>query len=422
MYEVAEGVAIPSRTLSDYCSGQTPIPRKRLEDIASFLECPVENLEGQHAAHQAHAYQGTSSPVLGSEAMDRKRRELLLDMNHSRRFFLQALGLAGTALVVAPEEVLHASTTARNNQGQINVSASTIENLLAIAQEYRSLQRAGLATGDGLRSLIGLIQNALENTVNDMYRRELWKIQAQSQLLARHSITKKHELGQARTWNEAAVASAQYSGDTLLLGATLGHLGHLYLIWQDDPVSARQLLDLAQEYTRKHPVSGWFAMVTAAIAAEEKNQVECEASITKATEIAHSLPEAAESSDLYYTDFNVVGVDAFAGNCLLKVGKPSLALERLNSINLDALAGNRHASAYYDMASAYAQTGELEAMQTYAFRSIDKALSTDRLYIIPRCITLAQGIQARDPGESHAAAILEYTHIALHENPKGGLA
>ena len=194
------------------------------------------------------------------------------------------------------------------------------------------------------------------------------------------------------------------------------------MIWQDDPVSARQLLDLAQEYTRKHPVGGWFALVTAAIAAEEKNQEECEASITKATELAHSLPETGESSDLYYTDFNVVGVDAFAGNCLLKVGMPSLALERLTSIHLDALAGNRHASAYYDMASAYAQLGELEAMQTYAFRSIDKALSTDRLYIIPRCITLARGIQARGPGESHAAAILEYAHIVLHGNPKGGLA
>ncbi len=136
--------------------------------------------------------------------------------------------------------------------------------------------------------------------------------------------------------------------------------------------------------------------------------------------MVHSMPEALEYSDLYYTDFNVVGINAFAGNCLLKVGKPSLALERLTSINLDALAGNRHASACYDIACAYAQTGELEATQAYAFRSIDKALATDRLYIIPRLITLAQGMQGRDPHESHAAAILEYAHMALHENPKGG--
>ncbi len=41
-----------------------------------------------------------------------------------------------------------------------------------------------------------------------------------------------------------------------------------------------------------------------------------------------------------------------------------------------------------DIASVYAAMGELEATQAYAFRSIDKALATDRLYIVPRLITL----------------------------------
>ncbi len=109
--------------------------------------------------------------------------------------------------------------------------------------------------------------------------------------------------------------------------------------------------------------------------------------------------------------------DAFAGNCFLKVGEPAKALERLTTINLELLADNRHASAFYDIASAHAAMGELDVTQTYAFRSINKALATDRLYIVPRCITLAQGIQERDPHEPHAAAILEYAHIALHENP-----
>src|SRR6516225_8797157 len=99
-----------------------------------------------------------------------------------------------------------------NGQAITNVSTSTIENLSAIVERYRSLQLAGMAIEDGVRSHADLIQNGLENSINDKYRCDLWRLLAQSQLLARHSITKKQELGRARTWNELAIASAQYSG------------------------------------------------------------------------------------------------------------------------------------------------------------------------------------------------------------------
>jgi transcriptional regulator with XRE-family HTH domain len=343
-----------------------------------------------------------------------------VDMNRSRRFFLQMLGVAGVAIVASPKEILHPAIESGHSQ-TTDASISTIENLASMTHHYRSLQRAGFATEDGLRTHIGLIQNALENTVSDRYRRELWRIQAQSQLLARHSITSKRELGRARTWNEFAIASAQYSGDAILLGAALGHLGHLSLTRQGDPVLARHYISQAQEHTKGDPISGWFAMVIAAIAAAEKNKEECEASVAQATEVVHGLPQTPDCADLYYTDFNVEGVDAFAGNCLLKVGEPKKGLERLSSINLSALSENRHASAFYDIACAYAVLGELEATQAYAFRSIDKALTTDRVYIIPRFIILARGIQKKDPHESHAASIIDYAQTALYENSKGGL-
>jgi hypothetical protein len=200
----------------------------------------------------------------------------------------------------------------------------------------------------------------------------------------------------------------------LLLGAAIGHLGHLYLTWQQDSLSARKLLDQAQEYTREHPISGWFSMVIAAIAAQEQKHDECLTAVARATEIVHAKPTTAEFTDLFYTDFNISGTNAFAANCLLKVGEPAKALERLLSIDLETLAENRHASTFYDIARAYAATNELEAMQTYAFRSIDKAQATNRLYLLPRFVTLAQQIQARDPHEPHAATIAEYVHVALN--------
>ena len=177
----------------------------------------------------------------------------------------------------------------------------------------------------------------------------------------------------------------------------------------------------AQEYTKGHPISGWFAMVIAAIAATEENKNECEAAIAQATEVVHGLPHTSEWADMYYTDFNVVGVDAFAGNCLIKVGEPEKGLERLAAIDMGILSDNRHASAFYDIACAHAMLGEFEVTQAHAFRAIDKALVTDRLYIIPRLITLARRMQKKDPQEPHAAAIVDYAHAALHEYSKGEL-
>ena len=111
-----------------------------------------------------------------------------------------------------------------------------------------------------------------------------------------------------------------------------------------------------------------------------------------------------------------MGVDAFAGNCLLSIGEPTEAYKRLTTMDLQALSENRHASAFYDLSRAYAAAGELEAMQAYAFQSIEKALATNRLYIVPRFLTLAQQIQHKDPHESHATAVSEYARVALGLN------
>lgn len=345
-----------------------------------------------------------------------------IDMEHSRHCLLRMLETAGLALVVPPQELL-CSSVLENRRGQITeVSASIIENLAQITQQYRSFYLIGLIIEDGLRSHIDLIENALENTIHEEYRCELWRMQAQCQLLARQAAVRKREFGRARTCNESAIAAAQFSGDTFLLGAALGHLGHLYLILQQNPVAARQLLNQAQEYTREHPVNGWFAMLGAAIAAEELNRDECKASIARAMQIVQEMPHTAEYTDLYYTDFNVAGTNAFAGDCLLKVGEPMKALEQLTSIDLDTLAENRHASVFYDLACAHAVLYELEAMQGYAFRSIDKALTTNRLYIIPRFVNLAQKIQEKDRHESHACAIVEYANVALQNSKAGCLS
>lgn len=326
-----------------------------------------------------------------------------VDMQRSRRSFLRLAGEVGVTLSLP----VGVSFSAR--QPAVRASNHIIDSLATITQSYRTLQRAGAPTEASLRDHVALIQHTLETTIHEGYRRELWRILAQAHVLARHSITKKSELGRARTWNEAAIAAAQYSGDSFLLGATIGHLGHLYLIWLDDPMGALQLLGQAREYTKGHPVSGWLAMVSASAAAKQGQKKQSEEFINHALETASRVTEA----DLYYTDFNLDGTNAFAGNCLMKVGESAKALERLFAINLNELAKNRLASALHDIACAYSVMGELEATQAYAFQSIDRAIETDRTYIVQRFIKLAYQIQQQNPHEPHATSILEYAHQAL---------
>ena len=260
-------------------------------------------------------------------------------------------------------------TLTRNRTKEASDQVS--QDLAAKTQAYRNLQRNGVNVERQVRGHIILVQDTLENTINDRKRRALWTILAQSQILVRLSITKEREMVRARTWNETAIASGQYADDALLVAAAIGHLAHLHLIWQHDTVEASHLLDQACDYGHDHPaLDGWFSIVRAAIAAKEGKIQQSEDFIRQATETAHTVAHTPEYADAFFTDFGVVGVTAFAGNCLLKSGAPAKALGQLTSMNLEELADNRHASALYDISASYAALGELEPAQAYALRSI----------------------------------------------------
>src|SRR5712692_6891875 len=331
------------------------------------------------------------------------------NQNTPRRSFLHTLSVVGTGVIVTPQVFPPYRSPA--------LSKESISNLATITQQYRAMQRRGdTFIRNGLNTHISTLQDALENTNNENLRRELWSILAHTQLVTRlnwHSM-KKLELAQVKALNEAAIVSAQNSGDKTLIGAALGHLGHLYLREEQDTRSAYQLLYSAREHVQKgHILHGWFDIVTAAITAKEGNRSCCEAAIADAMDAAHRMPQTTEYTDLYFTDFSIISVTAFAGNCWLSLEEPKRAYALLTTMKMEELAVNRQASALYDISRAYLAAGQREEAQAYAFRSIDIALATKCPYIIPRFITLAQNILSTEHNESHAAAILEYARLAL---------
>lgn len=375
----------------------------KLKDLAARIPCSERALRGWlKGEHEPGPYNiGRLSEILGFDArtfFEKKQTAHTI----SRRTFVGGI----VALPIAAHLAVSYTTRVTNH---------AIESLQGINQQYRIMQRNGIYIEQGLRGHITTIEEMLESTVDDSSRREIWRILAQAQLLQRLNVTREQELGKAKRWNESAIASARNSGDTLLVGAAIGHLAHAYMAWQHDTDATYHLVEEAQGYIGSHQgLQGWLYIVTAAAAAKEQNAALCQRSIQEAFAFADKVK--ATETDPYYTDFNLVGVEAFAGNCLLAAGQPKEAYNLLAAMDIGGLAENRHASAFYDISRTYAALGELEGAQVYASQAIDAAVATNRRYIIPRLIRMSQEIQARDKHEPHAQAIAEYAYEHMQQN------
>jgi transcriptional regulator with XRE-family HTH domain len=375
----------------------------KLKDLAIRVGCSPRSLSSWlSGTHLPSAFfLGRLSQVLGTDA-GRFLGTQQAPPTISRREFVAGLITLPAVLTYQPRATGVASP-------------EVLSSLSAITQQYRTMQRNGLgAIEDGLRGHGATIQQALEVTVDDRKRRELWRILAKAQLPARLNVTSEHELGRGKTWNEAAIASAQQSSDTELLAAAIGHYAHLYLLWQHDAVTAGSIMREACERTaRGSPLSGWLSLVSAAIAAKTGDRARCEADILEAEEVAHTWLRTREEGDVFFTDFTAESVDVFGGNSLLVVGQPAKAYKRLTATDVGRLAVNRHATTFADIAKAYAAAGELDAAQVYALQAVDSASATGHLYVVPDLLALANELRLGNPREPHAAAIVEYAQLAL---------
>src|SRR5260370_604997 len=156
---------------------------------------------------------GMSPEELGLTVEDMEP-EAESEENMKRREALQKIGEATGRLLILSNLPGRSSST-RNIEQYLfksDLSEDALISLATITQQYRILQRNGVTTlEDGLHGHIMTIQNALESTISDKIRREVWRLLAQAQLLARLNVTKKHQLGRPKTLNESAIASAQQS-------------------------------------------------------------------------------------------------------------------------------------------------------------------------------------------------------------------
>jgi hypothetical protein len=338
-------------------------------------------------------------------------------MDPSRRAFLQRLGTLTTGMVLSsqfPDPPLFAEHLVPD------LSQATVANLATITHQYRQMQRQGNTfIMAGVNAHIHMLHDALGHTTQEQVWHDLWRILARTQLVAGFQPVRKEQRGQAKTFLESAIASARNSGDALFVGATLGHLAQFSFREEHNIRKAVLLLSQAQTYTpTSHPLFGWLTLLLASLAAKMGDEPQCESALQDALTIAHDLPATPSFDDLYCTDFSLISTQVFMIHSWLTLGNARKSHEQLALTNVDALADNRRASAYCDASRTYALIGADEMAQHLAFQAIDKARATHQLYVIPRCLTVAQTLQRQRPESSSAAAITEYVHLAQH-HPRG---
>lgn len=370
---------------------------------------------GEKHPYPIHTYKlcelfGVTPEELGlTEVPHASENEGGLDINNSRRTLLQALGFMSAELLIPSSS--QSDLLLKNSH--LLVSAESVQSINEITRQFRAIQRRGeIFYLDGLKSHITTIQTTLSHTADDQMRSNLWRALALAQLvMCFHPTMRAKQRSQVKTSHELSASYAQQSGDTALIGATIGHLAHHYLRSEANPAKASELLYEAQNYTRGNTaLEGWLAALSAQIMARSGNRKQCESSLDKAISLAHHVPYPEDS---YFTDFGLLSANTFALNSHLKLGDTKdikKAQSYLEKISLDDLLDMRRASAFFDAARIFAASGDLDQAQSYALRAIDKARGTSQLYVVNRCKTLAKTLQTIDAHNPHALAIAEYAN------------
>lgn len=124
-------------------------------------------------------------------ALKQDREEYDTDL--SRRNFLYLLGIGGAGLLTS-QHFQCAST-----KPFPRISEASIDDLSAITNHLRTLQRQGdVPIFNELTAHLSVIQNALNATMDDRQRHDLWRILAQIQLIGRLSPFAKRDLAKAK--------------------------------------------------------------------------------------------------------------------------------------------------------------------------------------------------------------------------------
>lgn len=372
--DVANDTGIPLRTLFDYCKGDVPIPRKKLEDIAAVLGYPPYHLVPASTGMVHSLLQSSTDcasiwiPTGAMNNLDILRRDLLVQMS-------KLATAAGLSLLGPIENILNPDAWDRlltTLEKPARTDEATLVHLETLTDAYWGLYRTAIAKADLLSSVSGhlmTIARLLKTTQPLAVQFRLCSVASNTAQILGEIYYDLDKIDDAKIYYRLAASAAEEVENRALKATALGREGFLP-VYQGKPDEALPLLRAAYTLAEKSTTGvtkAWVAMMEAeALSRIEGKEKECLSALQKVEDIFHTEDENKEivpsQDDRKWTGFNHPTLIGYKGACFLHLRQPEEARSMLLA-TLEQLAPGptrRRSLILTDLALSYIQNQEIE--------------------------------------------------------------
>lgn len=388
--DVAEESGIPLRTLFEYCKGNIPVPRKKLEDIAAIIGCSPHYLVPALPRRDLNLLQSTGEEVNHWTSMgvlnnlDKLRRDLFVQMG-------KLATVAGISLFGPSEDILSLDAWERllaTLDKPARTDESTLIHLETLTDTYWSLYRTAIAKTDLLSSVSGhlmTVTRLLKTHQPVAVQFRLCSIISNAAQILGEIYYDMDMIEDARSYYKLASRAADEVDNRALKATALGREGFLP-IYLGKPYDSLPFLREAYILAEKNTTGqtkAWIAMMQAeALARIEGKKEECLSMLKRVEDVFHKenteVEEAPNRDDRRWTGFTEPTLIGYKGTCFLHLHQPEEARSMLLS-TLDTLPPGptrRRSLVLTDLALSYVQSREIEqACETAALALIYTAQS-----------------------------------------------
>ena len=382
--EIAQEANIPLRTLFDYCAGKTPIPRKRLETLASLLAYPVEQVVpvskslSMAPLKNAENMQGIAPTLSEMYEVDKPRRELLEEL----------LSIACFSLALPPKELLNPDSWERLSSAithSSSIDSDVLGDLDTITQSYWRL-RANVASDNLFSGVLGHFQTIIQllsTSRSEITRKKLSAVAGETAQVIGQMLFDAHDYANAWSYYQFSLNAAQNAYNHDLESVGLGRMSFLYT-YSKQAHKALPLLQKAQQLSKtvgNDIISPWLGAIEAEVYASLGDSKACSKALERAEQIT-----ILKTTDLYATGFNTSRLAGYKGSCFVRLGKPELARfalnEALRSLNPSAI--RRQSTLFTDLARTHIQQNEVEEACKLAGQALTFTIQTHSLSVLQR--------------------------------------
>lgn len=364
-----------------------------------------EQRKGNHLKcdPEAQAARTLSQTLIQGQALAAQELESS-DMEHSRRNFLQALGITGTSLAAAPSNFLYPPLWERLSRALTqpsSVDEDTILHLEAITRDsWRVLQTM---TGTFSQSLLQYILQRLEAVTQLLTaplpgekRARLATVAADFTQIVGELLFDMKENELADHYYSVGLEAARFAENYVMQAAILGRRSFIP-IYEKHPERAITWLQQAQSIS-KHSIppitQAWLSAIEAeAYANLHQTQGSLQALNMAEYYLEHS--ETTYNSENAHTRFSYAILLGYQGVCNLKLQRSKIALDILqHAIKQMDGSRTRHCTIILtDIATAYLQMGEIEATLNHIERAIDMLKQVKSVRVLQRILELNKRLE-----------------------------